>query len=144
MRYRSHFARQANTSAPPSGLTVRYAAFGLLVVMAACTVSQPTSQYATHFSRGAIRGFQIQIHSTQDKSSAEETVASAEAWWQSVPESEQRSLFGVGYLPVEIKQLAPYYRVRIGHFRTRDAARAVLDKVSSEFPAAFIVPDTIL
>lgn len=144
MRHRSGFIHQFNRLAPPPGLSSRYALLGMLVVMSACTAAQPPSQYLTHYSRGVVRGFQIQIHSTQDKSAAEEVVASAEAWWKSIPESEQRSLFGVGFLPVEIKQLAPYYRVRIGHFRTRDNARAVLDKLAVQFPAAFVVPDRLL
>ncbi|MFK7847318.1 MAG: SPOR domain-containing protein [Rhodothermales bacterium] len=144
MRYKSCFKHRLTRLAPPPGLSSRYAAFGMLVVMSACTTAQSPSQYTTHFSRGVVRGFQIQIHSTQDKTAAEEVVAAAEVWWQSIPDSEQRTLFGVGFLPVEIKQLAPYYRVRIGHFRTRDDARAILDKVAAQFPAAFVVPDRML
>ena len=56
----------------------------------------------------------------------------------------QRALFGVGYLFVEIKWLDLYYRVRIGHFRSREEARSVLAEVARKFPAALVVPDTIL
>lgn len=144
MRYRSRFTHRFTRLAPPPGLSGRYAVFGMLIVMSACTATQPPSQYTAHFSRGAVRGFQIQIHSTQDKTAAEEVVTEAENWWNSISENEQRILFGVAFLPVEIKQLSPYYRVRIGHFRTREDARAILDKVAAQFPAAFVVPDTIL
>lgn len=144
MRLRSCTSTRSLFSAPPTGLSIRYAMFGVLLVMTSCTVSQPTSQFTPHFSAGAVRGFQIQIYSTLQKVAAEETMQAAEQWWAEMDDDARRKLFGVGYLPVEIKWLEPYYRVRIGHFRTRDEARLVLDQIAEAFPAAFIVPDTIL
>ncbi len=145
MRSRSFTASPNLQTAPLSGLSPRYAAFGVLLVMTSCATSQPrTSQLAIPLYQEPVRSFQIQIHSTQDKNAADAMVLMAEEWWNILEERRQRHLFGVGYLPVEIKWLAPYYRVRIGHFRSREEARIVLTELAREFPAAFIVPDTIL
>jgi len=116
----------------------------MLLVLASCTASHAPSQFASNFSVGPVRGFQIQIHSTQYKATADSTVDTASGWWNDMDEEKQRALFGVRDLPIEIKWLDPYYRVRIGHFRSREEARAVLDIVAEKFPAAFIVPDTML
>ena len=144
MRSRSFTASQKLQVAPPAGLSHRYAALGILLVMASCTVSQPPAQFSSQLASGPVRGFQIQIHSTLDKTSAEVMLNTAESWWGSMEKQAQRSLFGVGYLPVEIKWLDPYYRVRIGHFRTREEARSVMGEIAKQFPAALVVPDTIL
>lgn len=37
----------------------------------------------------------------------------------------------------------PYYKVRIGNFRTRMDAEGFLQKIISEFPTAYIVPDNV-
>ncbi len=130
--------------APPRGLSTRYIAVGMLIVLASCTASQPASQFTPLATGRAVRGFQIQIHSTLQKDAAEDMVRSAEQWWAGMGEEEQRKLFGLAYLPVEIKWHDPYYRVRIGNFRSREQAREVLDSIATEFPAAFIVPETFL
>ena len=144
MRLRCSTSARHARVAPPRGLSTRYVAIGMLIVLSSCTVSQPASQFTPLASGGAIRGFQIQIHSTMQKNAAEEVVRSAEQWWDGMAEEDQRKLFGLAYLPVEIKWLDPYYRVRIGNFRSREQAREVLDYIATEFPAAFIVPDTFL
>lgn len=130
--------------APRTHLTTRYAAIGLVLVLASCTASQPPSQYAAYFANGAVRGFQIQVYSTQVRADAESVVQNAESWWAAMEDQERRALFGVDYLPIDLKWLEPNYKVRIGHFRTREEARSVLDDIAEKFPAAFIVPDTLL
>ncbi len=141
MRSRSNSLHRIQSIAPPRSLSHRYIAFGLLLVLASCSASQAPSQFITSLPA---RGFQIQIHSTQEKSAAQSAADSAKDWWNGLDETEQRGMFGVKDLPVEIKWLEPYYRVRIGHFGSREEARAILGRVAREFPAAFIVPDTIM
>ena len=144
MRSRSFHARQKIRFAPPPGISLRYTIFGVLLVMASsCSVSQPPAQFTSQLAAGPVRGFQIQIHSTQDKASAQKVMQTAESWC-AMEKPAQRALFGIGYLPVEIKWLDPYYRVRIGHFRSREEARSVLAEVARKFPAALVVPYTIL
>ncbi len=116
----------------------------MLLVLASCSATREHAQFIASLSSLPSRGFQIQIHSTLEKSAAQSTADSAKNWWNGLDENEQRGMFGVKDLPVEIKWLDPYYRVRIGHFVSREEARAVLGKVAREFPAAFIVPDTIM
>lgn len=121
-----------------------YTMLGLLLVLASsCTVSQP-NELAGKVDPNAIRGFKIQIHSTQDEGAAETFVSDAQNWWEAMDEQMQRNLFGVSYLPVEIKWKDPYYRVRIGYFESRDEARAVLKEIAGQFPAAFVVSDTMM
>lgn len=74
---------------------------------------------------------------------AEEMAENATVWLASLDEDLIRKLHGSTDIPVQIKWLQPYYRVRVGHFRTREEARGMMAKMSEEFPAAFIVPDTI-
>ena len=132
------------TFAPPSGLSHRYMALGLLLVLASCSATRPSLQYAIGPAPMALRCFQIQIHTTQERAIAESTADTAKDWWDGLDANQQRILFGVKDLPVQIKWLNPYYRVRIGQFTSREEARAVLGIVSKEFPAAFIVADTLL
>lgn len=129
---------------PPAGLSHRYMAFGLLLVLASCTATNPPSRFAVGPAPMALRCFQIQIYTTQERANAELTAVSARDWWDHLDVNQQRILFGVKELPVQIKWRDPYYRVRIGQFTSREEARAVLGMVSREFPAAFIVADTML
>lgn len=144
MRSRSISTSQILSIATPHCLSHRYVAFGMLLVLASCSASQTPGQFTASLASLPARGFQIQIHSTQEKSVAQSAADSAKDWWNGLDENEQRGMFGVKDLPVEIKWLDPYYRVRIGHFVSREEARAVLGRVAREFPAAFIVPDTIM
>lgn len=122
-------------------LPARYTAFALIMTLSACAVAQPEYGYTAQFERGAVRGFQIQVFSTQDQHAADAWVEDANAWWESLAETQQRALFGVAYLPIEVKKQSPNYKIRIGHFRSREEARVVLEKLAPQFPAAFIVPD---
>ncbi|HYQ57157.1 MAG TPA: SPOR domain-containing protein [Draconibacterium sp.] len=45
--------------------------------------------------------------------------------------------------PVEIKFIAPNFRVRVGNFRTKNEALKLYKQVQDDYPAAFIVPDVI-
>jgi cell division septation protein DedD len=75
-----------------------------------------------------VQGFRIQILTTGDKSAADQRAAEAESTWG---------------LPVEVAWKAPYYRVRVGAFASRDAAQGDLETVQQQYPDAFLVPDTV-
>ncbi|MEN8116725.1 MAG: SPOR domain-containing protein [Bacteroidota bacterium] len=45
--------------------------------------------------------------------------------------------------PVNIKFVAPNFRVRVGDFRTKNEALKLYKKIQADYPAAFIVPDII-
>ena len=91
-------------------------------------------------------GYRIQIYSSQDKRDADRRVENAVAWWR------QQVQFGTladvysGNLsppPVYLDFRQPYYRVRMGNFSTRSEAQAVLQLIETQFPDAFIAPDTV-
>ena len=139
------YIRFANSAAVPFvGSRHCYVAFGLLLVLASCSATDPSSQFTARQSPLTLRGFQIQIYTTAERTAAENTADTAKQWWKKLDENKQRALFGVSELPVNIKWRQPYYRVSIGHFSSREEARAVLDIVSREFPAAFVVADAML
>ena len=115
--------------------------FGILVVFSACTSTEEI--VPPEIVPGPVRGFQIQIHTTDENMDAQEMADQASMWLASLDENLIRKLHGSTEIPVQIKWLQPYYRVRVGHFRTREEARGMMAKMSEEFPAAFIVPDTI-
>ncbi len=37
----------------------------------------------------------------------------------------------------------PYYKVRVGNFKSKSEAQAFCDKIKSDFPPAFILPDKV-
>jgi hypothetical protein len=75
-----------------------------------------------------VRGFRIQVLTTEDKSAADRRAADAKEQWGA---------------PVEVVWKAPYYRVRVGAFASRSAAQPRLDAVQEQYPDAFLVPDTV-
>ena len=116
---------------------------GLMITISSCTGLTQSGASLPESSPGPLRGFQIQILTTTEKVYAEQTVAEAQQWWDQRKEADRVVLYGAANIPVEIKWLQPYYRVRLGHFRSREEARSLLKEISPRFPAAFIVPDTI-
>lgn len=82
---------------------------------------------------------------TDAKSDADQTVGRAMTWWESLPASERpEPLVSAGSLPVDVAWRAPFYRVRLGPFVSRDRAAAVLAAVRDAFPDAFIAPERIV
>lgn len=123
-------------------ISLRICLFGSVLFLAAACASTEES-LPSGIPPGPVRGFQIQIHTTQENVDAHEIAEQATVWLASLDEGLVRKLNGSTDIPVEIKWLQPYYRVRVGHYRTREEARGMMAKLAEEFPAAFIVPDTI-
>lgn len=79
-----------------------------------------------------ISGYRIQIF----MESGNEALTHAEKIKQ---EFEQK----YSSMPAYILFVAPYYRVRIGDFRTRLEGEKALQKISSKYPNAWIIKDLI-
>lgn len=79
-----------------------------------------------------MEGFRIQIFSDAGNSSKSAAFEAKDAFELSFPEIEV-------YLSFE----EPYYKVRIGNFRTKLDAEGCLSKIASTYPNAFVVPDYI-
>ena len=113
-----------------------------MVLLNACVGTQEVV-IPTETTPIPVRGFQIQIHTTEENTIAHDVAEQATAWLATLDRDDLRKMHGSVEIPVEIKWLQPYYRVRVGHFRTREEARGMMAMIAEEFPAAFIVPDTI-
>ncbi len=90
-----------------------------------------------------VQGFRIQIHSSLDKEGAVSAEERAKAWWSSVPEGVRPASMQEDQLPVYLKYVQPYYRVRVGNFATREEAEVALEMIAERFPRAFIAIDTV-
>jgi hypothetical protein len=92
------------------------------------------------------QGYRIQIFASQEKRDADRRVEAAVAWWRQ--QVRLGALDGVypgdpSTPPVYLDFRQPYYRIRVGNFSTRAEARAFLRLIETEFPDAFIAPDTV-
>lgn len=115
-------------------------ALGVSLFAAAC--SGP-SMNRTPETR-TIEGFRIQIHTTSEKSEADEKAEEALNWWQDVPGSQRPPhLADEDDLFLDVAWKAPYYRVRLGRFTSQSEAQEALALVKDRFPEAFVVPDQI-
>lgn len=89
-----------------------------------------------------VQGFRVQVYSTLDKTAAVNLEEEARAWWRA-----ERSRAPAGLMPEQLPiytvYLQPYYRVRIGNFRTRAEADRARQILARRFPDAFIVPDRV-
>jgi len=90
-----------------------------------------------------MQGFRVQVHSSLDKEGAVSAEEKVIEWWKTLPEAETSSGLGGSTMPVYLKFVQPYYRVRVGNFATREEAEVALQVISSRFPRAFIVVDRV-
>ncbi len=84
-------------------------------------------------------GYRVQVFQSTDKEAADRKVNEAVAWWR-----RSASRLDLGGTPeVYTVYRAPYYRVRVGNFQTRDDARAFQAAIGPVFDGAFIVQDRV-
>ncbi len=76
-----------------------------------------------------IDGFRIQLMATTDRRKVDQMMSSFSARYTDVP--------------VTWSQAAPYYRVRVGAFVSRDGATKYLQNIKKDYPDAYIVPDKV-
>lgn len=78
---------------------------------------------------GKLKGYRIQIHFSPEKNKANEMKLK---FLSTYPEKRAYEIFET-----------PYFKVRVGDFRTRLEAYKFLSDVAIDFPGAFIVTDDI-
>jgi hypothetical protein len=76
-----------------------------------------------------IDGFRVQLMATTDRRKVDEMLASFS--------SRYPGIFS-GW-----SQAKPYYRVRVGAFSSRSDAAAFLQRIKTDYPDAYIVPDKV-
>lgn len=83
-------------------------------------------------SQGTIEGWRIQIYNSSGKESKEEAKKVREKFLSKFPEVGAYLI----YQP-------PYFKIRVGDFRTRQDGFALYKEVSKSFPVLYFVPDNI-
>ena len=79
--------------------------------------------------KGKMKGYRVQIHFGAEKAKALEVKSKFTSSNYKIP----------AYLDYQ----QPYFKIRVGDFRTKLEAYKLLQEISGEFPGAFIVTDDI-
>ena len=89
------------------------------------------------------RGYRIQVAFAREKLTADQAVEDIHSWLRRMrAENPQVEVFRSN-IPVHNIYLQPYFRVRIGDFKTREEAEELLNQMIEEYPRAFIVVDRV-
>jgi hypothetical protein len=87
--------------------------------------------------------FQVQLFISDEKGEADRALSRALDWWEGlqeprrdlrIPPADQDAS------PVRIVWKAPFYRVRVGTFASREDAETIVTAAGDTFPDAFVVP----
>ena len=79
--------------------------------------------------KGTMKGYRVQIHFGQEKAKALDVKSKFMAQHNNIP----------SYLDYQ----QPYFKIRVGNFRTKLEAYKLLQEISTEFTGSFIVSDDI-
>ena len=79
--------------------------------------------------KGKMKGYRVQVHFGVEKAKALEIKSKFTSSFNSIP----------AYLDYQ----QPYFKIRVGNFRTKLEAYKLLQEISGDFPGAFIVTDEI-
>ncbi|ACY48767.1 Sporulation domain protein [Rhodothermus marinus DSM 4252] len=93
-----------------------------------------------------VEGYRVQIFLTENKATADSIYTAAVAWWRRM--AAQGLLEGIPGAqddppPVYIVYRAPYYRIRLGNFRTREEAERLRELAARRFEGAFVTSDRV-
>lgn len=83
-----------------------------------------------------VSGYRIQVYQSLNRDEAIAQEEEVQSWLDSNSEAAPA-------MPVYRVYMQPYYRVRVGNFRSREAAERARNILAQRFPDAFIVPDTV-
>lgn len=118
---------------------------GILLLGLSCSGPSPESSTPAPTEERPARVYHVQLDMVQDKTTADQMLGQALAWWKdrsdTVPAPLERK--DGSEAPVAIHWQAPLYRVRIGPFASRSAAEEVLAAAETAFPEAFVAPERL-
>ncbi|MDQ7039831.1 MAG: SPOR domain-containing protein [Rhodothermus sp.] len=94
-----------------------------------------------------VEGYRVQIFLTESKATADSIYATAAVWWRRM--AAQGALEGIPGAhadppPIYIVYRAPYYRIRLGNFRTREEAERLRALAARRFEGAFVTSDQVI
>ena len=90
-----------------------------------------------------IQGYRIQILTTNEQEAADDQVEAVIDWYDRLSPDARPPYLGHEDLDVDVVWKAPYYRVQVGSFASREEAQEALDRISRRFSDAFLVPATV-
>lgn len=111
-----------------------------------CSGPAPNQSGTTSGAGAAERVYHVQLQLTDDKDQAAVVLGRAQQWWQEQPPSKHPSLVDdvpSSDPPVTMVWKAPFYRVRLGPFATKEQAETVLQAARPTFSEAFVAPERI-
>jgi hypothetical protein len=112
---------------------------------AGCAGPTPERDGAPDAEEGPARVYHVQLDMTTDKDTANQYLSRAIAWWGRQPSTRLPTPMTPadqgGDSAVQVVWQAPLYRIRLGPFPSRSAAKKVLSAAASTYPGAFIVPE---
>jgi len=90
------------------------------------------------------RSYHVQVRTVEEKAEADRAVLDVMTWFDDLDRKERPlPLSRVSTVPVDVRWKAPFYRVRVGPFTSKEAAESVLESIQSAFPDAFIAREII-
>ena len=92
---------------------------------------------------GLQKGWRIQVVFAREKSIADEALEEVHGWLSNMSVNNPTVEVFQQNLPVYNVYLQPYFRVRIGDFKSREEAEELLALMILDYPRAFIVVDQI-
>lgn len=110
-----------------------------MLLVLSCSGPQPGETGRTEEARV----YHVQLQMTEEKEEANRALSQALVWWEDRPPGQRPPLAHPEESPANIEWRAPYYRVRLGPFSTRDQAESVLEEARSSFPDAFVAPEQL-
>lgn len=112
----------------------------------ACSGPTPNQPGTASGASAKGRVYHVQLQFTDDKDQAAAVLGRAQQWWQQQPPSKHPSLVEEvpsSDPPVTMVWKAPFYRVRLGPFATKEHAETVLGAARHTFSGAFVAPEQI-
>ncbi len=151
----SSSSRSSSSRSSPSGssplrsaqLCKRLGAWiGALLLMVSCMpahVASDSPRDADTRERLS-KTYHVQVRTVEAKSEADQAVSEVMTWFDDLDRDERPlPLSRVSTVPVDVRWKAPFYRVRVGPFTSKEAAESVLQSVQRRFPDAFIAKEII-
>ncbi|MFV1979523.1 MAG: SPOR domain-containing protein [Rhodothermia bacterium] len=83
-------------------------------------------------------GYRVHLFASRDKRLADAELQRAIAWWE-----RYRGSLSSDPPPIYVDYEQPFFKVRLGDYRSRTAATADAEKLARTFRGAFVVPATI-
>lgn len=120
---------------------------GALLLMVSCMpahVASDTARDGESARERPSKTYHVQVRTVEAKSEADRAVSDVMTWFDGLDRDERPlPLSRVSTVPVDVRWKAPFYRVRVGPFTSKEAAESVLQSVQRRFPDAFIAKEII-